>query len=111
MCLVKTAKPVAPTAGLEKEVQVLRNPFLDGLDPLVQAKRTGMSSLRVDRARAGTPTLPGRIVRPVVGGPGPSPSTPSPGYTPSPSTGGRTLPALSGNGYGRITRTPQAQVN
>lgn len=102
MCLVKTPKAIAPTTGVQKEVQVLRNPFLDGLDPLVQAKRTGMSSLRVDRPRAGAPPLPGRIVRPVVGGSGPTPSAPSTGYSPSPPSGG--------SGSGRITRPLPSQV-
>lgn len=101
MCLVKTPKPVAPTAGLEKEVQVLRNPFLDGLDPLVQAKRTGMSSLRVNRNGPNTLPPSGRIVRPVVGGSGPTPSAPSTGYTPAP---------LPGSGAPRITRPTPTQA-
>lgn len=46
---MKTPKPVSQTAGTEKKVQVLRNPYLDGVDPLIRARQTGVGSLRIDR--------------------------------------------------------------
>ncbi|WP_343698855.1 hypothetical protein [Caulobacter sp.] len=60
MCLVKKPKSVAVTQT-EKEPAVLRNPFLDGIDPIIRAQSTGLKSLRVDAAstkgRVGNPAL------------------------------------------------------
>jgi hypothetical protein len=52
MCIVKTPKV---TAGTEKapEPTVIRNPYLDGLDPQAKALRQGRSSLRVERTGSG----------------------------------------------------------
>ncbi|QOC54144.1 hypothetical protein [Caulobacter phage S2B] len=40
--------PVSQTSDTSKAV--LRNPFLDGIDPIIRARSTGVRSLRIDRA-------------------------------------------------------------
>lgn len=52
MCIVKTPKVVS---GTEKapDPTVIRNPYLDGLDPQAKALRQGRSSLRVERTGSG----------------------------------------------------------
>jgi hypothetical protein len=67
---VKTSKPVAaPTqADRDKPLPVLRNPYLDGIDPLIKAQKTGARSLRIDRTTPAPmiPTSSARIQRPAV---------------------------------------------
>ena len=46
MCTAKTPKVSTPK---EKELAPLRNPYLDGIDPIVRSRQTGMSALRIDR--------------------------------------------------------------
>ena len=58
MCLVKKPKVVAP---VEKDPAILRNPYLDGLDPIIRARSGGVRSLTI--RRDGSPTPP--IARPV----------------------------------------------
>lgn len=51
MCFPKKPKAAtAPAAAAEKTVPVLRNPYLDGIDPTLRAQQRGASSLRIDRA-------------------------------------------------------------
>jgi hypothetical protein len=49
MCLIKTPKVAASTTSSQADAAVLRNPFLDGVDPSIAARTTGLSSLRIDR--------------------------------------------------------------
>lgn len=53
MCTVRKPKAVQPQ---EKELAPLRNPYLDGIDPIVRARQTGMSALRIDRGSSRPPT-------------------------------------------------------
>lgn len=46
MCIVKAPKVATPK---DPYVPVLRNPYLDGVDPLIKAKQVGVGSLRIDR--------------------------------------------------------------
>jgi len=48
MCIVKKPKAVAVTADSDKDAPVLRNPYLDGIDPVIRSRMTGLKSLRVD---------------------------------------------------------------
>lgn len=48
MCLVKTPT-TTNTAAQQKDLPVLRNPQLDGINPILKAAANGASSLRVDR--------------------------------------------------------------
>lgn len=89
MCIVKT--PTIETSSTEDSVPeptIIRNPYLDGVDPQTKALRRGRSSLRIERGRTGTS---GSIL----------PSAP-PIMTPAPNT---TLPvvtpAYGGGGGGR----------
>lgn len=50
MCLVKKPKPVAVNREDNRDLPILRNPFLDGIDPILRARQTGLRSLRIDRA-------------------------------------------------------------
>lgn len=52
MCLVKTPK-LDPATNKVLEPTVIRNPYLDGLDPQAKALRKGRSSLRIERRGAG----------------------------------------------------------
>jgi hypothetical protein len=66
MCIVKAPKTVA---NVEKNPAIIRNPYLDGLDPASKALRTGRSALRIERRAPGDPAKPasgpgGTIVRP-----------------------------------------------
>lgn len=96
MCVVKTPK-IKPTDSKPPEPTVIRNPYLDGVDPITRASRQGRSSLRIDRSRAGSvrPSAPPMAVAPV---PTPSPVLRSPGpalpgITP-PMGGGRSVSDL-----------------
>lgn len=59
MCTVKTPKPVPTSQAKDKKVAVLRNPYLDGIDPLVRARKVGVGSFRIDRGSGKDPPLPG----------------------------------------------------
>jgi hypothetical protein len=102
MCLTKTPKIVSPstTAANDKPLPVLRNPFLDGIDPLIAARRTGTSGLRIDRGPRRNPPGSGRISR----------TTPNPptftGGTVSPTPGSS---GSSGSGGGRTTVSPRME--
>jgi hypothetical protein len=54
MCIVKTPK-VSTTDATAKtpEPTVIRNPYLDGVDPNTKALRMGRSSLRIERTGSG----------------------------------------------------------
>lgn len=63
MCLIKKPKVVSqPTTTADKEPPILRNPYLDGLDPIIRARRGGVSGLTIRRGQPSplptTPTLP-----------------------------------------------------
>jgi hypothetical protein len=75
MCIVKT--PKLPAATPEKDPAIIRNPYLDGLDPANKALRTGRSALRIERRAPGDPA-------PVASGPGvaAAPPPPTPARTP-----------------------------
>lgn len=77
-----TAKPKVPKAEKPKDPAIIRNQYLDGVDPLFRSLRLGRSALRIERTGvAGSvpppvsapttptaPTLPiGGITRPVTG--------------------------------------------
>lgn len=54
MCNTKVVRPAfdarkAAANGGDKKPQVLRNPYLDGVDPLIRAKQGGLGALRIDR--------------------------------------------------------------
>jgi len=49
VCVVKTPK-VAAGSEKPKEPTIIRNPFLDGLNPETKALRKGRSTLRIERA-------------------------------------------------------------
>lgn len=103
MCLTKTPRIVSPTtsAANDKPLPVLRNPFLDGIDPLIQARRTGTGSLRIDRGPPRTSPGSGRISRTP-----PNPPTftggtvpPTPGSSGSSGSGGGRTTSSSRMGY------------
>jgi hypothetical protein len=52
VCIVKTPR-VNPANAKAPEPTVIRNPYLDGMDPQSKALRKGRSSLRIERAAAG----------------------------------------------------------
>ncbi|MFN3558936.1 MAG: hypothetical protein ACK4UQ_06575 [Brevundimonas sp.] len=80
MCTAKKPKSVATQVVSEKDLPVLRNPWLDA-----PANR-GVSSLRIDRRRASS----GTATRPTVTTPGVTSPTPTP-PTPGVQTGGTQL--------------------
>lgn len=55
MCMAKTPRPVASTTATDKPLQVLRNPYLDGIDPIVKARKAGTGSFRIDRGSGKAP--------------------------------------------------------
>lgn len=54
MCTVSTPKPVKASDAPKKPTQVLRNPYLDGIDPATRAKQLGVGSFRIDRVSNST---------------------------------------------------------
>ncbi|WRQ08280.1 hypothetical protein JDBV08_00565 [Mycobacterium phage jiawei] len=71
MCTVRTKTVAVKKDDDAKEVPVLRNPLLDGVDATIRARSTGTRALRIDRPGGGatinrptTPTAPGRPVSP-----------------------------------------------
>lgn len=57
MCLVSTPKATKVDKD-EKNVPILRNPFLDGMSATIKAGQSGTRSLRIDRAAPGTTSAP-----------------------------------------------------
>jgi len=54
MCIVKTPKVKATDAANKTpDPAIIRNPYLDGVDPETKALRMGSSSLRIERAGSG----------------------------------------------------------
>jgi hypothetical protein len=90
MCIVKTPK-IDPVTQKPKEPTVIRNAYLDAVDPRTKAARAGRSSLRIDRGMA-------RPAAPNPTAPRPAPSVPFGGLA-----GQSTVPVGSGGG-GRIDR-------
>jgi len=74
MCLVKKPKVVsAPVTSTEKEAAILRNPYLDGLAPIIKARQGGVKALTIRRQTGGVqtpglPTLPTIPLTPTTGG-------------------------------------------
>lgn len=106
MCIVKTPKVQATTQKVPEPI-VIRNQFLDGIDPVSKALRMGRSSLRIERAGSRPTGLPANA----------SPTSPSgniglppiapilPTITPVPGGGGGAtlMPSNGGSGGGRGT--------
>jgi hypothetical protein len=91
MCLGKPKIPKAAKADKPKDPAIIRNRYLDGIDPTFRALRLGRSALRIERAGvAGAPASP------PVTAPAPRPTTPS-----APIGGGG---GIGGGGIGRIVR-------
>lgn len=98
MCIVKTPKVDTSSTAANKDPTVIRNPFLDGVDPATKSLRMGRSALRIERAGvAGVQPPP--VVAPVA----PVAPEPAPGSAalanPFQALGG------FGGGAGRIGRT------
>lgn len=55
MCMAKRPKPISSAPATEKPIEYLRNPYLDGIDPLMKARQGGMKSLRIDRGSGKAP--------------------------------------------------------
>lgn len=95
MCIVKTPR-IDPATNKVPEPTVIRNPYLDGLDPQAKALRQGRSSLRVERAGSGAikRTAPAAAIAPPT-----FPTTPA-------IFGGQGNPTVQVGGQmsGRITR-------
>lgn len=53
MCTVKAPKVVPVSRDTEKPLNILRNPYLDGIDPMKRSNSVGMGSLRINRQPAG----------------------------------------------------------
>ncbi|WP_406853365.1 hypothetical protein WEU32_06925 [Brevundimonas sp. BH3] len=56
MCMMK--KPKVVSAPAQKEAGILRNPYLDGIDPILRAQRGGVKGLTIRRGSAGTVSVP-----------------------------------------------------
>ena len=86
MCIVKTPK-ISPTDAQAKvpEPTIIRNPYLDGVDPNTRSLRMGRSSLRIERGGGrGAPTPPPVHDTGPSTSPGSAVGTPAPrGRTPS----------------------------
>lgn len=91
MCLVKTPKlKTDPNAGVPKDPTVIRNVYLDGVGPEANARRSGRSSLRINRGPQG--------IRPTA----PRTATPMPSAAPPMAVAPGSPPVLGRGGY--ITR-------
>jgi len=84
MCTTKASKTVSTPTVTDKDLPVLRNPYVDGLNAFASR---GISSLRIDRAPSGTTRTP-PVTAPVVALP-----TPNRPATPGTSTGDTTQDA------------------
>lgn len=51
MCLASSPsiQQQSASSAANKPLAILRNPYLDGTDPIVRARSTGLNGLRVDR--------------------------------------------------------------
>lgn len=58
MCIVSKPKVVQPTAAADKDPAILRNPWLDGLDPIIRARQGGVKSLTLRRGGSSANTAP-----------------------------------------------------
>ena len=63
MCTSRTPAPVTVQPKAEKKVHVLRNPYLDGIDPIRRAQQVGVGSFRIDRASPSGSSGTARIMR------------------------------------------------
>ncbi len=102
MCGSKTVK-ASPAS--DKPLPILRNPFLDGVDPTIRSNSVGGASLRISRARPGDPVPEPswKARRPYVAPQTTNPSAPgyvnpAPGVTPNASGGTGWQPGLGGFG-------------
>lgn len=84
MCTTRTPKPVEVQSSTkaEKRVQILRNPYLDGVDPSRRAQQVGVGSFRIDRG-SGTARVPNQ--RPTRGASPVAPMVPAGTPAPTPS--------------------------
>lgn len=91
MCVGKPKMPKASDAKAP-DPAIIRNPYLDGVDPATRALRKGRSTLRIERGSGRAPTAP-------------TPSSPAPAPNPAPAPGGSPgySPVLGGGGGGRAT--------
>jgi hypothetical protein len=102
VCIVKTPKVNTSSTTKEKDPAIIRNPFLDGVDPTMKSLRTGRSALRIERTGVAGATPP-----PVVA---PTPTYPTPTYPAQPTPGSTAFPnpdsfgGFGGGGVGRIGR-------
>lgn len=105
MCLVKKPKVVQPTSTADKVLPVLRNPYLDGLDPFLKARAGGVRGLTIQRGGQ-SPTIP-RPVTPTV------PTTPTTPTSPGGGggSGGGGSPATGGGGRGTLTDDQLTTLN
>lgn len=52
MCVTpRKPKPVTVERAADKPLPILRNPYLDGMDPAIRANQLGVRALRIDRVR------------------------------------------------------------
>lgn len=71
MCVVSKPKVVQPSAAADKDPAILRNPWLDGLDPIIRARQGGVKSLTIRRGGSTantTPTNPAAPSNPLAPG-------------------------------------------
>lgn len=67
MCIITKPKTVAVTKTEDKQAPVLRNPYLDGIDPVIRSRMTGLKSLRVDASRPTRNANPAVTITPTSG--------------------------------------------
>ena len=106
MCFVSAPKVATPTAT--PDPPVLRNPYLDGIDPILRARQTGMSSLRVDRGSTGY-TAPAAGPLTISRAPG-SPQTDARGNTYITDGQGRKIITNLGPSYGALGALDNAMM-
>jgi hypothetical protein len=53
MCLIKAPK-IARSSADDRDPPILRNPYLDGVDPLIRARQHGLKSLTTYQPPAAT---------------------------------------------------------
>jgi len=104
MCVVKTPKVTqSSTTTKTPDPAIIRNPYLDGLDPVSKALRTGRSSLRIERAGSGAASVapPATAPAPLASAPAVDPTSGLPRMSAVPAGG-----AVAG---ARISRSRVAQ--
>lgn len=78
MCLVSSPKiPKGSKAEKPKDPAIIRNRYLDGIDPALKSLRLGRSALRIERtgvagARPAPPPVVAPATLPSVSGPSPA---------------------------------------